>query len=46
MIWSFHRPEGEFRRHCEARGGQVRPTYLDGSGPQRCDLGARHLSAS
>ncbi|GJD77655.1 hypothetical protein [Methylobacterium gregans] len=46
MIWTFHRPEGEFRRHCEARGGLVRPTYLDGSGPQRCDLGSRHPAAS
>ncbi len=45
-IWSFHRPESGFRRHCEARGGQVRPTYLDGSGPQRCALPERHPPAS
>ncbi|GJE61713.1 hypothetical protein [Methylobacterium trifolii] len=35
-IWSFHRPHDAVRARCQASGGRIAPSYLDGSGPYHC----------
>ena len=38
-IWTFHRPIEALRARCEASGGHLTPTSLDG--PYRCDREGR-----